>query len=284
MEQWLFGGITVLLNYAEKIFDYFLQLGANLESINEFYAVSKKISKMLKLKEEGNDKDSFELNGDIIFSNVSILTGNKSMLKDLNFIIQKGEKVAILGDNGSGKSLLSKAILGFNEYNGNIYINNHNTKRLNKSNIREYVELVDGNSYLFKGTILENVILKNGKTSNLDKILKDVEIYDDIQRFEEKENTFVGEKGTKLSGGQRQRISIARTLVNDKPTLIFDEAFNKIDNNTKEKILVNLINKYKEKTMIFITHDLKITEYVDKVIYIENNTTTVKKINQLKPA
>lgn len=273
-----------MLNYAEKIFDYFLQLGANLESIDEFYAVSKKITKMLKLKEEGNDKDSFELNGDIIFSNVSILTGNKSMLKDLNFIIQKGEKVAILGDNGSGKSLLSKAILGFNEYNGNIYINNHNTKRLNKSNIREYVELVDGNSYLFKGTILENVLLKNGETDNLDKILKDVEIYDDIQRFEEKEKTFVGEKGTKLSGGQRQRISIARTLVNDKPTVIFDEAFNKIDNNTKEKILVNLINKYNEKTMIFITHDLKITEYVDKVIYIENNTTTVKNTNKLKLA
>lgn len=284
MEQWLFGGITVLLNYAEKIFDYFLQLGANLESIDEFYAVSKKISKMLKLKEEGNDKDSFELNGDIIFSNVSILTGNKSMLKDLNFIIQKGEKVAILGDNGSGKSLLSKAILGFNEHSGNIYINNHNINRLNKSNIREYIELVDGNSYLFKGTILENVLLKNSKANNIENVLKDTEIYDDIQRFEEKENTLVGEKGAKLSGGQRQRISIARTLANNKPIVIFDEALNKIDNNTKEKILLNLINKYNEKTMIFITHDLKITEYVDKVIYIENNTTTVKKTNQLKPA
>ena len=237
---------------------------------------------MLKLKEESSDKDSFGLNGDIIFSNVSILTGNKSMLKDLNFIIQKGEKVAILGENGSGKSLLSKAILGFNEHNGNIYINNHNIKRLNKSNIREYVELVDGNSYLFKGTILDNVILKNDKANNVDKMLKDAEIYDDIQRFEEKENTFIGEKGTNVSGGQRQRISIAKTLVNDKPTVIFDEAFNKIDNNTKEKILGNLVNKYSQKTMIFITHDLKITEYVDKVIYIENNTTTVKKINELR--
>lgn len=234
---------------------------------------------MLKLKEESKNKDSYNLNGDIIFSNVSILTGNKSMLKDLNFIIQKGEKVAILGDNGSGKSLLSKAMLGFNEHNGNIYINNHNINRLNKSNIREYIELVDGNSYLFKGTILENVLLNNNKTDKLENILKDSEIYDDIQRFEEKENTFVGEKGTKLSGGQKQRISIARTLVNDKPIIVFDEALNKIDNNTKEKILVNLINKYDNKTMIFITHDLKITEYVDKVIYIENKTTTVKKTN-----
>ena len=99
-----------------------MQLGANLESIDEFYAVSKKISKMLKLKEESKNKDSYNLNGDVIFSNVSVFTENKSMLRDLNFIIQKGEKVAILGDNGSGKSLLSKAMLGFNEHNGNIYI------------------------------------------------------------------------------------------------------------------------------------------------------------------
>ena len=238
-----------------------------------------------KVADSGDkNKDSYKLDGDIIFSNVSILAENKLMLKDLNFIIQKGEKVAILGDNGSGKSLLSKAILGFNEHNGNIYINNHNSKRLNKRNIREYVELVDGNSYLFKGTILENVLLKNSKANNIENVLKDAEIYDDIQRFEEKENTLVGEKGAKLSGGQKQRISIARTLVNNKPIVIFDEAFNKIDNNTKEKILENLVNKYNEKTMIFITHDLKITEYVDKVIYIENNTTTVKKTNQLKLA
>ncbi len=237
---------------------------------------------MLKLKEETKNKESYNLNGDIIFSNVSIFTGNRSMLKDLNFMIKKGEKVAILGDNGRGKSLLSKAMLGFNEHNGNIYINNHNINRLNKSNIREYIELVDGNSYLFKGTILENVLLKNNITNSLENIFRDCEIDDDIQRFEEKENTLVGEKGTKLSGGQKQRISIARTLVNNKPIIIFDEALNKIDNNTKEKILVNLVNKYNEKTMIFITHDLKITEYVDKVIYIENNTTTVKKINELR--
>lgn len=231
---------------------------------------------MLKLKEESKNKDSYNLNGDVIFSNVSVITENKSMLRDLNFIIQKGEKVAILGDNGSGKSLLSKAMIGFNEHNGNIYINNHNINRLNKSNIREYVELVDGNSYLFKGTILENVLLTNKQIKNLDKIFKDSEIYDDIQRFKEKENTLVGEKGAKLSGGQKQRISIARTLVNNKPIIIFDEALNKIDNNTKEKVLFNLIEKYNEKTMIFITHDLKITEHVDKVIYIDNNTTTVK--------
>ncbi len=239
---------------------------------------------MLKLREEDKNKKSYNLNGDIIFSNVNIYAENKLMLRDLNFIIKKGEKIAIIGNNGSGKSLLSKAILRFNDYDGNIYINNHNINRLNKSNIREYVDLVEGDSYLFKGTIIENVLLNdstNEKKLVIDKVLKDCEVYEDIQRFKDKENTLIGEKGTKLSGGQKQRISIARTLVKDKPILIFDEALNKIDNYTKEKILMNLMNKYSEKTMLFITHDLSIIEYVDKIIYIDNKTSNVGEHEEL---
>ena len=101
--------------------------------------------------------------------------------------------------------------------------------------------------------------------------------YEDIKRFNEKENTLVGEKGTKLSRGQKQRISIARTLIKNKPILIFNEALNKIDKVTKEKILMSLMKKYNNKTMIFITHDLNIVEYVDRIIYIDNRTTIIGK-------
>ena len=240
---------------------------------------------MLRLKEESKDKEKYNLNGDIIFSNVNLFAEDKLMLKDLNFLIKKGEKIAIIGDNGSGKSLLSKAMLGFNDYNGNIYLNNHNIDRLNKENIREYIDLVQGDSYLFKGSILDNVLLDNKnkvKKKKKKKVLKDSEIYDDIQRFQEKENTLVGEKGTKLSGGQKQRVAIARSLIKDKPIIIFDEAINKIDNSTKEKIVINLVHEYNDKTMIFITHDLSIIEYVDRIIYIDNNTTTIGEHEELK--
>lgn len=239
---------------------------------------------MLKLEEETKNKEEYNLNGDIIFSNVNLFAEDKLMLKDLNFLIKKGEKIAIIGDNGSGKSLLSKAMLGFNDYDGNIYINNHNISRLNKENIREYIDLVQGDSYLFKGSILENVLLDNKDRVEqrvINNVLKDSEIYDDIQKFEEKENTLVGEKGTKLSGGQKQRVAIARSLIKDKPIIIFDEAINKIDNHTKEKILVNLVQEYNDKTMIFITHDLSIIEYVDRIIYIDNNTTTIGEHEEL---
>ena len=239
---------------------------------------------MLKLEEENKNREEYNLNGDVIFSNVSLFAEDKLMLKDLNFLIKKGEKIAIIGDNGSGKSLLSKAILGFNDYSGNIYINNHNINRLNKENIREYIDLVQGDSYLFKGTILENVLLDNKEKIEqkvINKVFKDSELYDDIQRFEEKENTLVGEKGTKLSGGQKQRVAIARSLIKNKPIIVFDEAINKIDNNTKEKILVNLVQKYNDKTMIFITHNLNIIEYVDRIIYIDNNTTIIGKHKDL---
>lgn len=239
---------------------------------------------MLKLKEENKNNKSYDLNGDIIFSNVNIFAESKLVLKDLNFLIKQGEKVAIIGDNGSGKSLLSKAILGFNDYSGKIYINNHNIHRLNKSNIREYVDLVEGDTYLFKSTIIDNILLDNKKDTKVDLVeetLKNCEIYDEVNKFKNKENTQIGENGVKLSGGQKQRISIARTLLKGKPIIIFDESLNKIDNFTKEKILINLINNYNQKTMIFITHDLKLVEYVDKVIYIDNNTTIVGKHNEL---
>ena len=239
---------------------------------------------MLNLSEENKNMNSYNLDGDIIFSNVSVYAEDKLMLKNLNFIVNKGEKIAIIGDNGSGKSLLSKAILGFNDYDGNIYINNHNVNRLDKSKIREYIDLVQGDSYLFNGTIAENVLLDNKdkiERKLMNKVLKDCEIYEDIQRFNEKENTLVGEKGAKLSGGQKQRVAIARSLIKDKPIIIFDEAVNKIDNHTKVKILINLVQRYNEKTMIFITHDLSIIEYVDRIIYIDENTTTVGKHKEL---
>lgn len=127
---------------------------------------------------------------------------------------------------------------------------------------------------MFSGTIKENIFLKNDiNITKLEKVLRDCEINDDIKRLNRKYDTLVGEKGVKLSGGQKQRIAIARGLTNDKPIIILDEALNKIDNITRSKILNNINNKYKEKTILYISNNLEIIKYVNKVIYIDNKTT-----------
>lgn len=276
------GSLIALHTLAGKIFDVLYTFGDSLETIDDFQVVTKKMNKMLKLKEEDKKNYLYNLNGTIIFSNVSIYVDNKKMLKNINFSIKQGEKIAIIGENGSGKSILAKTILGFYKYEGNIYINNHNIKNLNKEDIRKYVELVLGESYMFSGTILENIRLNNKiEIEQIEKVSIDCDIKEDIDSFKNKYNTLIGEKGTKLSGGQSQRICIARSLVSNKPILILDEALNKLDNKTRENILSNLINKYDSKTIIFITNDLKIVNYVKTIIYISSGTTYTGKHDEL---
>lgn len=268
------GSLMALHSLAEKIFDCMYTFGENLEVIDDFQVVTKRIRKLLQLKEEAKENYLYDLNGKIIFSNVSIYVDDKMILRDINFIINKGDNVAVIGENGSGKSIIAKTILGFYKYDGNIYINNHNIKRLNKEDIRKYVELILGESYMFSGSILENIKLNTDTNMNkIEKTTQDCEIREDIRRFEDGYNTLIGEKGAKLSGGQKQRICIARSLATDKPILIFDEALNKLDNKTRGNILSNLVNKYESKTIILMSNNLEIIDYANNIIYIDGKTT-----------
>lgn len=268
------GSLVALHRLAEKIFDCIYNFGDNLDTIDDFQVVTKKINNLLQLKEENKENHVYDLNGEIIFSNVSIYIDDQIILKDINFIIKQGQHVAIIGDNGSGKSVLAKTMLGFYKYDGNIYINNHNIKRLNKEDIRKYVELVLGETYMFSGSILENIKLNNKiEADTLEKTVTDCDIKEDINKFEDKYNTLIGENGIKLSGGQKQRISIARSLISDKPILILDEALNKLDNKTRGNILTNLKNNYSNKTIIIISNNLEILNYADNIIYIDGKTT-----------
>lgn len=268
------GSLMALHTFAGKIFDCLYTFGDNLEVIDDFHVVTKKINKLLEQKEEKTTNYMYDLNGRIIFSNVTIYVEDKIILKNINILIEQGEKVGIIGENGSGKSILVKTILGFYKYEGNIYINDHNIKRLNKSDIRKYVELILGESYMFSGSILENIKLNNEKSMDIiEEISSECEIKDDIYKFKDRYDTLIGEKGTKLSGGQKQRLSIARGIASDKPILILDEALNKLDNKTRRNILSNLIYKYNNKTIMLISNNLEIIKYVDNIIYIDGLTT-----------
>lgn len=278
-----FGGLTALLLFATKILNCLYSFGESLETVDSYLVVKQKIKRLMSLREEENENYSYDLNGDIVFHNVSIHISEKEILANFNFAIKKGEKIAILGENGSGKSMLAKAILGFYPIQGNIYLNYHNSKQLNKSNIREYIDFISGEADLFTGTILENIELDVKHTEeDITKVVKEAEIYNDIKRFEEGYQTMVGEKGVKLSGGQKQRILIARALIRNKPIMIFDNTFSKLDNKTVDKIFQNLIKCYPQTTMVFITHQAGIENYVDIMIKIEEGTNRdeIKKLSK----
>lgn len=273
------GALTALILLSDKILGCLYSFGENLEVVDTFFVVKKKIKALMNLKEETEKNYHYNLEGEILFHNVSIHISEKEILRNLNFRVKKGEKIAIMGENGAGKSMIAKAILGFLDIKGDIYFHYHNAKQLDKSNIREYVEYISGEGDVFIGTIAENVLLGEKKTQKeLQQIIKEVAFHNDISQLEQGYQTIIGEKGVKLSGGQKQRILLARALIRKKPIMIFDNAFSKLDAKTSQQILKNLSLHYPETTMLFITHKPEIKNYVDKCIKITNKTSIIEKI------
>lgn len=172
-------------------------------------------------------------------------------------------------------------MLGFYDYTGNIYLNTRNLKRISKQTIRQQVGLVVEDTYLFSGTIRENICLnKQVSQSQLDMVAKQASIYEDICKFSDGYDTLIGERGMLLSGGQQQRVALARMLLMNKSILILDEAISKIDEITKQIVLQNVVLENKA-TVFLITQDLSMLNKMDKVIFIHDKTSSFGTHQQL---
>lgn len=278
--QLTLGSLTVLISFAKKVIGFFIALGNNIDEIDDFIVITRLLNNLMKLEQENKALGDFKLDGDILFINVTVRQDDKIILKNVNLHIKKGEKVAIVGENGAGKSILVKTLLGFYDYTGNIYINNINLNRVNKKNIRNYISLLE-DAFIFSETINNNICLyKNVDKDKLNMVAKKVNIYDEIMNFKDKYETYVGERGVMLSGGQKQRIALARVLLQNKSILILDEAINKIDEITKTKIIEEAIIK-DSNTILMITHDLNIIKRMDKIIFLHDGTSYIGTHKQL---
>lgn len=267
--------ISILLTYSTKILEYVYKSVDKLKEINEFVVAYKKLSELMKLEEDKEINSNIKLDGDIVFENVTIKLYDNTVLKDLNFTIGKNENIAIIGDNGSGKTVISKTLLGFYDYTGNIYIGKYNIKNVSKESLRNYIGVVLQDTYLFTDTIKNNVNVtnKNIEDRKIVEVLKLVEIYDDIKDFEGTTNYMIGKGGNNISGGQKQRIAIARSLIKENQFIIFDDSLSKLDTKTKLDILNNIIKM--DIGTIIISHDSEVVKKCDKVLFINNKTIEV---------
>lgn len=267
--------IAILLSYATKITTYIYNSSEKISFINEFIVSYKKLSELMKHKKDIEINPDIELSGDIIFKNVTIKIQENTILKNLNFTIQQEENFAIVGDNGTGKTIIAKTLIGFYEYEGEIYIGKNNLKKVSKKSIRDYIGVVLQDTYLFTDTIKNNINIKNKIVSNEEiiKVCKLADVYEDIKGFEGNIDYMIGKGGNNISGGQKQRIAIARTLLLDNQFIIFDDSLSKLDTKTKITILNNLINL--KKGTIIISHDTEIMKKCDKVLFIDENTIKV---------
>lgn len=267
--------LSILLSYATKVMKTIYTASEKLADTNEFIVAYKKLSRLMNCKEDIETKHYVALSGDIVFKNVSIKVRDNIILENINFEIKNGENVAIIGDNGSGKTVIAKTLIGFYEYTGDIYIGKHNIKDVSKKSIRDYIGVVLQDTYLFTDTIKNNINITEKEVTNEEIInaCKLADIYNDIKAFDDNIDYVVGKGGNNVSGGQKQRIAIARTLLLDNKFIIFDDSLSKLDTKTKINILNNIIEM--KRGCIIITHDTEIVKKCSKVLFINNKTIKV---------
>ena len=195
----------------------------------------------------------------------------QDILSDINLTIKQGSKIALVGISGSGKSTLAKMMVNFYSPNqGEIRLGDMNLNQIDKKSLRQHINYLPQQPYVFNGTILENLLLGAKEGTTREDILRAVElaeIREDIERMPLNYQTELTSDGTGISGGQRQRIALARALLTDAPILILDEATSSLDILTEKRIVDNLMNL--DKTLIFIAHRLTIAERVEKVIVLD---------------
>ena len=234
--------------------------------LNEVYLVNS------EFEEQKMVEDLSMVQGDMTFKKVHYKYDyGQDILSDINLTIKHGSKIAFVGVSGSGKSTLAKMMVNFyNPSQGEIRLGDMNLNHIDKKSLRQHINYLPQQPYVFNGTILENLLLGAKEGTTREDILRAVElaeIREDIERMPLNYQTELTSDGTGISGGQRQRIALARALLTDAPILILDEATSSLDILTEKRIVDNLMNL--DKTLIFIAHRLTIAERTEKVVVLD---------------
>ncbi|EKO0830581.1 peptide cleavage/export ABC transporter [Staphylococcus pseudintermedius] len=256
------------MNPIENIMNLQLKLqiaGVANNRLNEIFTVKSEFEKN-KLDIKLNQNSS-----KLIFSNISYGYGyEKEILTDINITIEHNSKVAFIGESGSGKTTLAKMMVSFFEPSkGKITLGGLDITNINKSVLRQQIIYIPQQTYIFNGTILENLLLgvvKEVTQKDIDSAIKMAELKSFIDSLPLGLDSVLSSDFSALSGGQRQKIALARALLTNSSILIMDEATSNIDILTERKIINNLMAL--NKTIIFISHNLNITQKVDKIFVL----------------
>ncbi len=215
------------------------------------------------------------LKGNIEFVNVDFTYPHTGIhaIKNFNLKINKGEKIAIIGKTGSGKSSLAQLLLRmYDPQHGDILYDGISIKNIDLNDLRSQLCYVPQDVFLFSDTVYENIGfgVKNLTEQNVTEAARQAVVENEIQQFNKKYQTLIGERGVTLSGGQKQRISIARALIKKQEIVIFDDCLSAVDAKTEKEIITNLYNYLQSKTAIIITHRIFSLFDFDKIILLKD--------------
>ncbi|MCI5055107.1 MAG: ABC transporter transmembrane domain-containing protein [Flavobacteriales bacterium] len=264
---------------------YTVFIGASFGGVANLYSqVLKAIGATEKLFgyfEESHEEVSLEeikgtpLIGNITLDAVNFAYPSRSdiqVLEDISFSVQAGEKVALVGASGSGKSTLVQLLMNFYQVeNGQILIDGKSLASYEISDLRSQIGIVPQDTFLFGGTVRENILYGNveASESQIIEAAKKANAFEFINAFPEKFETVVGERGVQLSGGQRQRVAIARAILKDPKILILDEATSALDAESEHVVQEALEELMKGRTSLIIAHRLATVKGVDRIIVLD---------------
>lgn len=209
--------------------------------------------------------------GNIKFQNITIYNGDRLILNKIDCEINGSEKTALIGNIGTGKTTLIKALLGLLKYEGTIKVDGFDIKQLGNEFISKNIAYIPQNPRLFNRSIFENLTYGTQFTKQeIIHLLKEYGMYDFFMQFENGIDSSVGSNGDKLSGGQRQLVFILRSIIQNKKIFVLDEPTSSLDENHKN-MLFRLLNTQNDKTIIVITHDKEILHFFDTILLLEHN-------------
>lgn len=241
--------------------------------LNQSIAAGDRISKILQFDEESDkgkiEKESFEQKIEI--ESVAFSYGDTDILKDFSLKIMKGEKVAIVGMSGSGKSTFINLLLRLYDIErGGVKIDGVPINQLTLHSLRSLFGLVSQDVFLFNDTVRNNIILDRAYSeSKIEEAIRVSHSQNFIDQLPQGLETTIGDRGTRLSGGQAQRLAIARAYLRKNPILLFDEATSALDNKTEEIIQKSLQNFLKNYTVIAVAHRLSSIQHFDRIVVLK---------------
>ena len=273
------GDFIAFNNYLNLLVWPMMAMGWVINFIQRGIASMERINALLDEKPEivdsVNAKELNSVEGKIQFENVYFKypTSKDYVLKDINFTIEPGQTLAIVGKTGSGKTTIVNLLLRLYDIEkGSILIDGINIKDIKLKSIRENIGYVPQDNFLFSTSIRDNIGFAFDKAIDEETMIhssKLAQVYDNIIAFPNQFDTVLGERGVTLSGGQKQRVSIARALAKDSPILILDDSLSAVDTETEELILNGLKSVTNQKTTIIISHRISTVKDAGEIIVID---------------
>jgi ATP-binding cassette subfamily B protein len=270
------GNIAEFVIYVNMLTWPVTSIGWIASIIQQASASQKRINEFMQTKPSilSGSTEDFKIKGDIVFNNVGLTYPDTGIcaLKNIQLHIKVGEKIAIIGKTGSGKSSFAELLLRMNDVSeGEILFDDMPVKDLNLGRLREQIGYVPQDVFLFSDSLKQNITFGKPDASDaeIEKAIFDASLTDEIKTFPDGLNTILGERGITLSGGQKQRVSIARALLKNPEILILDDCLSAVDSHTENKILNYFQSSLKDKTAIIISHRIYVNLHFDKILVFQ---------------